>query len=86
MIREGATPDARRRRAGAQLIQWRDHGGENQQWVVKRYAKGFAIGSRASNLVVTVAGGSKESGAKVVQAVHAASSAQLWRFEAVNGE
>ena len=70
---------------GAEIIQWVDNGGENQQWTVDKPAKdksdkGVFIKSRSSELVLDVAGESKEDGASVIQWGYHGGKNQLWEL------
>ena len=53
--------------AGAQVIQWTNHSGLNQQWSLVPDGNNYQIKNRNSGLVLDVFGGSKNAGANVIQ-------------------
>jgi len=53
--------------AGAQVIQWTNHSGFNQQWALVPDGANYQIKNRNSGLVLDVFGGSTNAGANVIQ-------------------
>jgi hypothetical protein len=69
---------------GAQVIQWPDNGGANQQWRFEGVSQNvFRIVSVNSGKVLDVYGGSTADGAPVIQWPWNGGLNQQWRFEAV---
>lgn len=65
--------------AGAALIQYHPHGGENQLWTMLPLGEGaYKVVSRRSGLVLDVEGASSEAGAKLVQSADTGSDSQRW--------
>jgi hypothetical protein len=70
---------------GVDIIQWEENGGENQDWKVEKPAKeksdkGVFIKSRCSDLVLDVAEGSQENGARIIQWGYHGEKNQLWEL------
>lgn len=64
---------------GAELIQFRSHGGENQLWRVHSAGDGvYKLINRGSGLVLDVEGSSAEAGAKLVQSTDNGRASQRW--------
>jgi uncharacterized protein (DUF1800 family) len=75
----GASPDA-----GAPVIQWECHNGDNQQWSLKPLSDGYyQLVARHSGMALAVAGASLDDGAPVVQWTPGASENQQWTLEPV---
>jgi len=53
--------------AGAQVIQWTNHSGANQQWYLLPVGNSFLIANRNSGMVLDVSGGSTNAGANLIQ-------------------
>ena len=53
--------------AGAQVIQWTNHSGLNQQWSLVPDGANYQIVNRNSHLVLDVSGGGTNAGANVIQ-------------------
>lgn len=65
--------------AGAGLIQYHPHGGENQLWALQPLGEGaYKVISRRSGLVLDVEEASSEAGAKLVQSADNGSDSQRW--------
>ncbi|TLS53839.1 response regulator [Paenibacillus antri] len=64
---------------GAEVIQWYQHGGENQLWRLLPAGEGrYKLVNRKSGLVLDVERSSNESGAKLVQAADNGGDSQCW--------
>ncbi len=64
--------------AGAQVIQWTNHSGANQQWALVPDGSNYQIKNRNSGLVLDVFGGSTNAGANVIQWTNHSGANQQW--------
>jgi hypothetical protein len=71
---------------GAQVIQWTNTGGANQDWTLVSVGSGyFHIVNKNSGLLLDVTGSSTTAGANVVQATSNGGNSQQWSLVAVSG-
>jgi hypothetical protein len=64
---------------GAQLVQWTNNGGTDQQWSLVSVGNGFNnIVNRKSGLVIGVSSASTATGAAIVQWTSNGSTDQQW--------
>jgi len=68
---------------GANIIQWPQNGGNNQQWIITANGSNYKITNRNSGLVLDVNGGSKASGAGIIQWPWNGGNNQQWTLTAV---
>ncbi len=74
------------KKAGANVIQWPDNGGTNQQWTLVSAGNGvFTLVNKNSGLLLDVSGASKTAGAQVIQWNSNGGTNQQWRLVAVSG-
>jgi hypothetical protein len=72
--------------AGAQIIQWNNNGGANQDWTLVSAGGGyFYIVNKNSGLYLDVSGSSTSAGANIVQWTSSGGASQQWSLAAVSG-
>jgi hypothetical protein len=72
--------------AGAQVIQWGNTGGANQDWSLVSAGNGyFFLTNKNSSLYLDVTGSSTSSGANIVQWTSSGGASQQWSLVAVSG-
>jgi hypothetical protein len=72
--------------AGAQIIQWNNNGGANQDWTLVSASGGyFFIVNKNSGLYLDVSSSSTSSGANIVQWTSSGGTSQQWSLVAVSG-
>lgn len=70
---------------GANLIQWTQNGGNNQQWTIANGTTGYyTLVNRNSSLYLDVNGASTADGAGIVQSASSASNSEQWQVVAVS--
>ncbi|MGZ3750547.1 MAG: RICIN domain-containing protein, partial [Mucilaginibacter sp.] len=70
---------------GANIIQWPQNGGNNQQWVITDNGSGYyKIVNRNSGLALDVNGGSTTSGATIIQWPWNSGNNQQWQLTSVS--
>ncbi|HET8844082.1 MAG TPA: RICIN domain-containing protein [Ktedonobacteraceae bacterium] len=72
--------------AGAQVIQWTNNNGANQQWTLVSAGNGFfTIVNKHSGLPLDVTGASTTAGANVIQGAKGGGTSQQWSLVAASG-
>jgi hypothetical protein len=72
--------------AGAQVIQWTNNGGTNQDWKLVSVGGGyFNLVNENSGMVLDVSGSSTSAGAQTVQEPSSGATSQQWSLVAVSG-
>jgi len=71
--------------AGAQAIQWTDHNGPSQQWLLLPDGPYYQIVNRDSGLVLDVSGGSTGAGAHIIQWTNHNGTNQQWALKPQGG-
>lgn len=71
--------------AGANLIQWTQNGGNNQQWTIANGATGYyTLTNRNSSLYLDVNNASTADGAGIVQSASSTSGSEQWQLVSIS--